>query len=158
MLALAGCATTGSPAASTNVTGSTAPSATQAATSQAPAASSAPTTSKPAVDLTFTGVSSFVAKGTAGQCTLGKDAAGNVVNFGFGATQADYPGLGDGFYVSEGPAGFLTIKWLASAGVGYLNFGDIVNAISADHHSVTLDADIKGSPGTEHVAGTIVCP
>lgn len=160
MLALAGCASTTSPAASTNVTGSTAQSATAGSSSAASVAPSAPRATKPSVDLTFTGALAFAAKGSAGQCTLGKDAAGNVVSFGFGAVEADYPGLGEGFYVSE--SGSVTIKWLVGAGQGYLEIaggsGAGVMAVSADHHSITLDTVLDGSPAPEHVAGTIVCP
>lgn len=110
------------------------------------------------VDLRFTGPIALVANGTAGTCQLGKDASGIVTKFGFSASGTDYPGLGDGFFVEEGNNGFVTVKLLAGAGANFINIQDIQNAVSADHKSITLDADLGGGSATEHVAGTIVCP
>ena len=117
----------------------------------------APTTALALVDLVLSGDFAVVAKGTAGQCTLGQDSAGNAASFGFGAVQADYPGLGQGLYVSEGKNGFVTIKWLLDASTGLINAAD-QQGVSADDHSITIDVDLAGGTVKEHIKGTIACP
>ncbi|MEP7041134.1 MAG: hypothetical protein ABI864_06120 [Chloroflexota bacterium] len=160
-LALAGCATSGTPAGSTAPSRSTAPSTTQAATPQTPAASS-PTQAKPVVDLTFTGAFAFVAKGSAGQCDLGGDPAGGPVLFRFSTSASDYPGL-TRFYAfeSHNDNAYSVLITLNTSdgdfgGASGSVFAGVI-AVSADHHSITLDTDLSPS-GAEHVAGTIVCP
>ncbi len=127
-----------------------------ATTAPSLALTASPTKALPAVDLVLSGDFAVVAKGTAGQCTLGTDSAGNAVNFGFGAVEADYPGLGQGLYVSEGNDGYVTIKWLVDANTAFLNMRDI-KGVSTDHHSITIDTDLGGG-GNEHLKGTITCP
>lgn len=165
VLALAACSGTPAATSGPGSTATAAPGATTASGATTPpaataaptvAATTAPTKALPTVDLTLSGVYPVVVKGTAGICTLLKDSAGIAIRFGFGAVEADYTGLGDGLFVSEGNNGFVTIKWLV-ASVGFINIAD-VKGVSADHHSITIDADLGGRPGTEHVKGTISCP
>jgi hypothetical protein len=110
------------------------------------------------VDLTLSGPLAVTAKGNAGQCQLGRDGSGTVRTFGFGATGADYPGLADGLFVSEGGNGFVTVKLLGGSAGSFINVADIQHAVSADHKSVTLDVDLGSGDLREHVAGTISCP
>ncbi|HEV2007000.1 MAG TPA: hypothetical protein VGQ85_10335, partial [Candidatus Limnocylindrales bacterium] len=112
--------------------------------------------SKAIVDLTLSGAASVTAKGSAGHCELGKDASGNVAAFGFSATESDYPGLASGLFISEAAGGSVTIKWLQSASVGYLNTGQGA-VVSADHKSVTLNSDLGGAVPL-HLAGSVICP
>jgi hypothetical protein len=136
--------------------GTTAPAATPAPT-VAPAPTAAPTKALPAVDLVLSGGIAVTAKGTKGQCTLGKDAAGKVIIFGFNAVEADYPGLGGGLYINEGNNGFVTTKWIPDASTGFIN-GPDQKGVSADHHSITIDIDLGGGKAKEHLKGTITCP
>lgn len=149
-LALAACST--APASSAG-------GSAQASAGDSAVASARPSTASVSVDLVFSDAIDVVAKGTAGECTLGKDSAGTVTVFGFRALEADYPGLGQGFFVSEGNGGYVTLKLLLDASTGYLNNADIVGAVSADHHSIQLDEDLAGGDAqTVHVKGSIVCP
>lgn len=149
---LAACSASASPGASTAASGPA--GASTAASAAVPSAG----TSTVSVDLVFSGVRSVVAKGSAGQCDLGKDGNGTAINFRFGATEADYPGLGDGFFVAEDTPPYTTLKWLLDGTNAFLNMADVVGAVSADHHSVQLDNDIEGGLGIVHVKGTIQCP
>jgi hypothetical protein len=79
------------------------------------------------------------------------------VAFGFGATDGDYPGLGQGLYVSES-GGFVTVKWLPDSKTGFINVADIKDATSDEHHTVTLDVDLGSGAKREHLKGTITCP
>lgn len=146
---------TGTPAAAITAgpAATPAPVATAAPTR---AATTAPTKALPTVDLVLSGPYAVTAKGTKGQCMLGNDSAGNAKTFGFGAVEADYPGLGTGLYISES-TGIVTVKFLVNATVGLLYVGDN-KGVSADHHSISLDADITGGTITEHIKGTITCP
>jgi hypothetical protein len=146
-LVVAACAGPAAPAVSSSA------SATASATSSgAPSSTPAATAALPTVDLTFSGPFAFTAKGSTGRCDLGKDSTGAVTTFGFQATDADYPGLGDGFFVSEDGGGSVVLKLLA--GSGGLNTGQGVT-VSPDHKSATLDADLGNG---EQVVGSIVCP
>lgn len=148
------------PAAATATTAPTPAASASAAATPVPPSPAPSTKAMAAVDLVFTGPIAVTAKGSAGQCSLGKDPASGTVNaFNFGATESDYAGLGDGFYVSQGPgAPDVEIKWLAGPNAAFLG-SSIMNVVSADHHSVQLDTDIQsGNMGTEHVTGTISCP
>ncbi len=121
---------------------------------------SAASGSSVAVDLVFSGTLVFTAKGSAGQCLLGHSSADGSIVFGFSATEADYPGLEQGIYLNEDVASHhLAEKWLSSevASVGDLPEGSFT--FSADHKSVTIDADLPGaSDKPEHLSGTISCP
>jgi len=147
-LVVAACAAPATPAVSLSAASATA-SATSSAT---PLSTPEATAALPTVDLTFSGPFAFTAKGSTGRCDLGKDSTGAVTTFGFQATDADYPGLGDGFFVSEASGGSVVLKLLA--GSGGLNTGQGVT-VSPDHKSATLDADLGNG---EQVAGSIVCP
>lgn len=154
IVAVAACS---SSAPSSSPESSSPGSAAQGGSTTPATASPSPDKATAVVDLTFSGPLSVVAKGTAGQCTLGRDSAGKVSLFGFGATEADYAGLGQGFYVSEAGA-LVNIKWIVDAKSAFLNFVDI-DAISADHHSIQIDSDLGRTLGKEeHVKGTIICP
>lgn len=152
-LALAACSTT--PASSSAPSAQASVGGGGSVASTAPAAS----TGDVAVDLVFSGTVSVTAKGSAGQCTLGHSTADGSVVFGFGATESDYPGLEQGFYVNEDVGSHrLELKWLSSAvpsvsdraeGEGF--------TYSSDHKSITLDVDLDSSD-PEHVKGTISCP
>ncbi len=112
------------------------------------------------VNLTFTGTTPFKAIGSAGRCTplaYGSNQTGLV----FDANGGDYPGLGASFgvEVSDLP----NIKWQVQGDTYYIGTSGL--ALSADHHTITLDVSLKGAvpagaiaPGPEHVQGTIVCP
>jgi hypothetical protein len=153
---LAACSSAGGPAATGGApSGAAASSApTDATATQAP--TGAPATKAggtgPVVDLTLSGWKSITMHGSAGTCI------GSAAGFGFQAVEADYAGLGDGFYITEGGDGYTTIKWLAPGNYGFINIADIKDAVSADHKTITLDHDIKGGPGTEHIKGTVTCP
>ena len=151
--AVSGPTATAGPVATTG-SGATTPPVATAAPTAAPVRTITPTKALPTVDLVLSGKYAVVAKGTAGTCTLGKDLAGMVLSFGFGAVEADYPGLKDGLYVSEGNNGYVTIKWLVNATTGFINSAD-QKGVSADHHSITIDVDLGP---TEHIKGTIACP
>ncbi len=133
-----------SPHASVGGGGSTAPTST-------------PTAAAVSVDLVFTGTLPLTAKGSAGQCTLGHSLADGSILFGFGAKEADYPGLGDGIYLNEEP-GSLVLKWLSSVvpSLTFLTDGQGFT-YSSDHKSITIDADLQSNV-PEHVKGTINCP
>lgn len=127
------------------------------------AATAAPGTVAPpkqaSVNLAMTGWKTIDVEGTAGTCKIGRNADGTPGQFVFQALETDYPGLGDGLYIEEGvPGGLVTIKWLVDSTTGFLNMENIAGAVSADHLSISLDHDIAGRPGTEHIEGTITCP
>ncbi|MEO8469180.1 MAG: hypothetical protein ABI573_05885 [Chloroflexota bacterium] len=158
VLVLSGCGS----AAPSAPTGSSGPSSAPASPTGATASQGAtpgPTVGTVAVDLVFSGARSFVAKGSAGQCNLGRDSSGAVKLFGFGATEVDYPGLGQGFYIDENTLATAkdtaTIKWLVDGTTGFLE--TLAKGIAPDHKSMTLDVDLVSSE-TVHVSGTIACP
>jgi hypothetical protein len=151
-------AATGTPPAgvpgTAGIGGSASPTAGASGSSSSPGPG---TGAKPTVNLMLTGWKAITATGSVGECRLGKDAAGVVTKFNYQALEADVAGLGGGLYFSEGNNGFVTIKWIPSASVGFINIAD-VKGVSGDHKSITVDVDLGGGPGTEHVAGTIACP
>lgn len=142
-----------------------------AATSGSSAAPSSPSASGPTatfgggksaqVDLTFTGTYAFTAKGTAGRCIVIQRTDG--VAFGFEATEADYPGLGQSFSMGEFN-GLVDIKWIKDDATSWGNNPNASITLTADHHGVSMDQDLApftpmgGSPaGPEHVSGTVIC-
>jgi hypothetical protein len=138
---------TGGPAATTGTT----PGSTNTSTANVG--------TKPAVDLTFTGTLAVTAKGSAGTCQLGRHADGSLASFGFNATDADYPGLGENLNFTEDSGSHrMNMKWAVGAGLGWVGEMDTGVTISADHRSVTFDADLPKSNKPEHVKGTIACP
>jgi hypothetical protein len=152
-----GTAGTGPTAGST--VGSTAAPATVAPASPAPATAAAATAM---VDLTFSGTFNFTAKGTKGRCIVVQTSGGGTA-FGFEATEADYPGLGQSFSMAE--FGVVDIKWVIDADHNYGNSSSSVIQVSPDHHAVTVDEDLAEfaamggpKPGPEHVKGTVSCP
>jgi hypothetical protein len=126
------------------------------APSVASVASPTPAPATVSVDLVFTGSHPFVAKGSAGKCGTGHQFDGTAV-FTFFATEADYPGFGDGFSMDELRPDFAEIKWALGGTTGWMGFkaGSIV--LSADHLSVRVDGDLAGLDA-EHVSGTVTCP
>ena len=84
-----------------------------------------------------------------------------VTKFGFEASKADYPALGQSFSVVE--LSGVDIKWVIDSNIAYANNLNDVIQISADHHTVTLDQDLDplssggNVPGPQHVKGTITC-
>lgn len=126
--------------------------------SAAPTATTAASNGTLAVDLVFTGTFPVTAKGSAGQCMLGHNTADSSILFGFGATEADYPGLGDGFYVNEDPGSHrLVLKWLKPPGfLENLTEGQGFT-YSSDHKSITIDVDLQAND-PEHLSGTVSCP
>jgi hypothetical protein len=150
--------TSATSAAPTTPSGSAA-DPTVGATATATGGGSGGGTGKPAVDLTFSGEFAFTAKGSAGQCQIGQQMNGGLV-FGFIAEDADYPGIGT-LQVSEDSASHkVSIKLIpptADPWFGYLTGGA---TLSADHKSITLDADLPTSVGRapEHLTGSIACP
>lgn len=125
----------------------------------APAATSAGTGTA-MVDLTFTGTYAFTAKGTAGRCLHG----GGGTIFGFEATEADYPGLGQSFSMAEFN-GIVDIKWIKDDDNSWGNSPNATITLTPDHHGISVDQDLAPfgpiggpRPGPEHVAGTITCP
>ncbi len=152
LTALCACAASGTSTTATSSATQTS-SASQAASASS-SSSAAASPASPAVDLTLSGPLAVAAKGSAGQCQLGRDGSGTVNNFGFAATGADYPGLGDGLFVSEGNSGYVTVKLLGGSG----GINTVPNAVSADHKSVSLDVDLSSGDVPEHIAGTISCP
>jgi hypothetical protein len=158
LAALSACSSTpGAGPTATAGPGSTATAAPGATPVPTAAATASASTALPAVDLTLSGPYSVVAKGTAGQCTPLKDSSGAIAFFGFGAVEADYPGLGQGLYFSEGKPGNVSVKWWVTATTGFFSMAEI-KGVSTDHHSLTIDADLEGPSGTEHVKGTVSCP
>jgi hypothetical protein len=148
---------TAGPAAST-------PGSSSVATAAAATAGPAQTQSGPrvpTVDLTFSGTVNFVAQGSKGTCQIGKASDGTYV-FGFFMTEADFPGLGDSFQITESPGTHtVDMKWLTPGGA--VPFFGIMSetgvTFSPDHHAITLDADLPPSGDfTEHIKGSITCP
>ena len=155
-LALAACSSTPASSSAASAQASLGGGGPVAA-STAPTATPAPSKGTVAVDLVFTGTLPLTAKGSAGQCTLGHVLADGSILFGFGATEADYPGLGQGIYLNEEP-GSLTLKWLSSVvpSLTFLTEGQGFT-YSSDHKSITIDADLQSNV-PEHMKGTISCP
>lgn len=157
-------ASTLSPSGSPTAAASATPGGTSQATPKPNAAAQ--------VDLTFTGALPFTAKGTGGQCRLGTPSGGGLPSFGFEATELDFPGLGKSFSLAQfAGSDYVDFKWLVDDNNAYGQSGPIYTAgpntitEAADHHSVTLDAQLSGLapqgkpvPGPEHVTGTITCP
>ncbi|MGZ4209651.1 MAG: hypothetical protein ACXVQX_03560 [Actinomycetota bacterium] len=105
------------------------------------------------VDLVFTGSHPFTAKGTKGTC-----GSGNV--FSFGASEADYPGIGQSFSVTTFSNGYPDIKWVFDSKVVYGTSAHPTYGYSADRKTLTYDDDLghPSSTGPEHIHGTITCP
>jgi hypothetical protein len=117
------------------------------------------------VDLVFTGSHPFVAKGSAGQCLGGGF-------FEFIATEADYPGFGQGFEVSNDALTGPFLKWAADTyayGRAYKVVNNVlvfttVMSFSADGRTMQINGPLapftgpNGTSGPESVSGTITCP
>lgn len=160
----------GSPAATsgsgTQAAGTQAAGTPLAGSSSVPttAATKAPVAGTAQVDLLFSGTRAITAKGTAGRCIIIKRADGSF-SFGFEATEADYPGLGKSYSMANLNANYVDIKWVIEDTISYGNPASGGGTLSADHHGVTIDADLSPfttqgapAPGPEHVKGTITCP
>jgi hypothetical protein len=164
-LALAACSSTPASSSAASAQASVGASGSPVASSAAStAASAAPSKGTVSVDLVFTGTLAFTAKGTAGQCSLSHNLADGSDIFGFAATEADYPGLGQGLYLNWYIGTHtLSYKWVTVAGgpiySSSLTEGQGVT-YSSDHKSITIDADLNTgiSQPTEHLKGTISCP
>jgi hypothetical protein len=118
------------------------------------------------VDLTFTGSRPFVASGQGGRCLLIKGPSGAVTSFGFEATDADFPGLGQSFSMAQFAGNpYVDIKWVIDGATAYARPLEGTITLSADGRGVTVDTDLAAmtsaggvTPGPEHVQGTVVCP
>ena len=165
---LVGLAACSSPAAvptapPVGATATSAPASTAATTAAATAgpAQTQAGAKTPVVDLTFSGTVNFVAQGSKGTCQIGKASDGTFV-FGFFMTEADFPGLGESFQISEDLASHkVDVKWITPGGAapffGIMTGGGVT--IAPDHHSIALDADLPPSGAfTEHIKGSISCP
>lgn len=161
VVVMSGCASSSVPPGASTPTGNASqPAASSVASTEASAASG--TT---AVDLVFTGSKPFVAKGSAGRCIIVPRSDGTV-SFGFEATEADYPGLGQSYSMANLSGDYVDIKWAIDGQAAYnrpSQGGSVI--LSADHHSVQIDTDLAPAgpagaprPGPEHVSGTISCP
>lgn len=171
LVSLSACAaSSGTPAAPTTTTppAATAAGGTTALTPGPTTGASVPTATSVvsrggviSVDLTLTGTQALILKGTAGECHIGRRSDGTG-SFEYWASPGDYPGIGDGMFITEtkfgsDPAPILGIKLLAPAGPW---FGDFVGGFqfSTDHKTLTIDADLPTTPGKpEHIKGTVVC-
>jgi hypothetical protein len=141
--------------------GTSAPSAAAATVPSTAAAASAPGGPlKPTVDLTFSGTVPLVVSGQVGTCQLGKNSNGVVTVLGYNATEADFPGFGDNFNITENPpTNSIGVKWAIRQGLAFFGYFEAGAVVAPDHKSITLDADMPPSGAlTEHVKGTIVCP
>ncbi len=158
VIVVTGCSGGGSAGTSDAATVSPSDTARASAASSAAAASASASAAAatPTVDLSLSGPFDVALSGSAGQCRLGTDGNGTPTSFGFSATEADYPGLGDGLFIDES-SGIVTVKWLSPSG-GLLSVGQAAGVVSADHHSIALDTDLDSGTTPEHIAGTIVCP
>lgn len=172
---LASLAACGSGSTPTGVTTTTGPATAGPATGTATAAATtnpatiAPTTAIAtsvasrggviSVDLTLSGTAGLALKGTAGECHIGHRADGTGA-FEYFANPGDFPGIGDGLFMTETAFGgkpILGIKLLLSEGPW---FGNITSGYqySADHKTLTIDTDMPETPGKpEHMKGTVVC-
>ena len=169
VVTLVGLAACSSPAAvptapPVGATAAPTPGASSAAATAAATAGPAQTqagSKVPQVDLTFSGTVNFVAQGSKGTCQIGKASDGTFV-FGFFMTEADFPGLGESFQISEELASHkVDVKWITPGGAapffGIMTGGGVT--IAPDHHSIALDADLPPSGAfTEHIKGSISCP
>ena len=138
--------------------GATAPASTVAATTGSTAGAGGTAN----VNLAFTGTSVFDAKGTKGTCkVLQVDGS---PRFGFEATDADYPGLGQSFSMAELNPNIVDVKWVIDATHSYGNNPGSHIDLGSDHHIITIDQDLQPftaggvTAGPEHVKGVIICP
>lgn len=140
-------------------------SSTQSASSTTSGGSSGQGSSgskKPVVDLTLTGKGNITLKGSNGQCMIGmKGGTRTPIAFGFYAKESDYPGLGDiGLSIDEDSGTHkVTLKWVKpdqNIGVGEVLSGGYT--VSADHLSITLDANTFDISDPEHIVGSVTCP
>lgn len=167
MVAACSAASPAAPAASDGVASPSGTATPVATTPTATDASAAPTMSPIAtpapsvvsspltgtVDLTFTGKYNATAKGTAG-C---KNVVGDGQTFFWQAGEHDYPGLYDGVQIAELAAkDAIDIKWIIRGPITFVSADPI--PYSGDGHTVTVDADLTGDTGVEHVTGTVTCP
>lgn len=158
---IAGCGSASGTAGTTSPTqgSSSGPTTTPASASANPAPSSAVS-----VDLTLSGTVNVIAKGSKGRCILITRSDGSL-SFGFEMTDADYPGIGQGFSLGNFSGSYVDIKWVVDDKIAYGDASASPVILSADHHSVDLDGDLSaftpqgGSPaGPEHAKGHISCP
>ena len=133
--------------------------ATAAATAPAATAGGGGTAN---VNLTFTGTSVFDAKGTKGTCKV--VTVNGAPHFGFEATDADYPGLGQSFSMAELNANVIDVKWVVDAKTAYGNNPASHIDLGSDHKLITIDQDLVPftsagvTAGPEHVKGVVSCP
>jgi hypothetical protein len=163
LLALAACAAPAANPTAAPASGgvpTTAPATTNPTSGTTSAtATSAPGGGKPIVDLTFTGDLQLEAKGPGGACSIGKDASGAPIGIAFLASEADFPGLGTSFNVTEDIASHkVSVKWV----VGDAFIAGVIGSgvtVAPDHSSVAFDSDLPAGLGrTEHLKGSITCP
>lgn len=158
------CGSTGSTSPGTDLASGGPASPTPGSASPAPTSGPSVGTGGPVVDLTFTGSQIFTAKGSAGRCILVTRTDGTL-HFGFEATEADYPGLGQSFSLANLDGTYVDIKWVINDALAYGDDPTAPVALSSDHKSVTLNGalgefvPIGVAPShPESVTGTISCP
>jgi hypothetical protein len=147
VLAVAGCASSGSPSSS----------GTPGASSSAPAPSSVPAASATkgasTFDLTFSGSASFHLSGTPSMCSIGSNGG-----FMFGLDGKTFAPIGEYFQISAFQGGQPVVKWLAPNKIGYLGVNAPRLTFSADHHDLAARTSADGSGGrVVHVTGTVHC-
>lgn len=103
----------------------------------------------PNVDLAFTGPISGNAKSHDGEC-----GTRQFDDFGF---QADFPSLGL-FTAVEKLPGELTLTLEAEGSTFFVAGISDAFSVSDQRRTITIEADLVGDAGTEHVRGSISCP
>ena len=104
------------------------------------------------VALTFTGPVEVAVEAKTGSCGL-LEGEGQKP-FGFMAGVNDDPAVG--FSALELAPGLLTLSLATHSGI--FEAKGVAGALSGDHKTITVDEDLVGATGTEHVIGTVACP
>ena len=106
------------------------------------------------VALTFTGPVEVAVDTKTGSCGLYPADEGETAPFGF--MTAVNPSASINFSALELSSDKLTLTLVTSTGT--FEAKGVAGALSEDHKTITLDADLIGDAGTEHVGGTVACP
>jgi hypothetical protein len=106
------------------------------------------------VALTFTGPVQVAVEDKTGSCGLFATGEGGTSPFGFMTAVDD--SAGPGFSALELAPGLLTLTLSTTSDT--FEASGVAGALSEDHKTITIDADLIGETGTEHVIGTVACP